>query len=79
MESFSFPLKNNVSPAVSNTPLLMMMSPLFKEETSITVTSEKIYIYPNLFFYLKTGSFYSSIEKYCYNIYKKVLALEKSV
>ena len=48
----------------------MMMSPLFKEETSITVTSEKSYIYPNLFFYLKTGSFYSSIAEYCYNRYK---------
>ena len=47
------------------------MSPLFKEETSITITSEQIYLYPNLFFFLKTGLFFSSIKIYRYNRYKK--------
>ena len=48
----------------------MMMSPLFKEETSITVTSEKSYFYPNLIFCSKTGSFCSSTAECCYDGYK---------
>ena len=54
----------------SLTPLLMMMSSLFKEETSITVTSEKSYFYPNLSLVLIQGIFCSSILECCYNRYK---------
>ena len=47
--------------------LLMMMSPLFKEETSFTIIWEQIYVYPKSVLFLKTGLFCSSKKRYCYN------------
>lgn len=49
---------------LTDRPLLMTMSPLFKEETSFT-----IYIRANLqsVLFPKTGSFSSSYTEYCYN------------
>ena len=43
------------------------MSPLFKEETSFTITWEQIYVYPKSVLFLKTGLFCSSKKRYCYN------------